>query len=151
MNPQINDACTNLKPGQKLCLGYKGQDCRKTYTVINNDTCDAIAKSHKLDASTLYANNPQINKNGCDNIYIGEVLAICGDKKVTPTPPGKVPKHTTPPPGKVPAVKKVQVTKPAPPTTKPAPPATKVASASVNVDANEDDLPFCEDPNDDGW
>lgn len=33
-NGIINDDCTNLIPGQKICLGYEGEDCTTVYGVF---------------------------------------------------------------------------------------------------------------------
>jgi LysM repeat protein len=69
----INGDCTNLIPGQTICLGLKPEeDCSTTYTVAIGDTCENIASNNALNSTILYLNNPQINDD-CSNIYIGEV------------------------------------------------------------------------------
>ena len=75
VNPQINEACNNLQPGQSICLGYEGEDCQTTYVVNGGDTCDQIVQIHGINSTMLYANNPQINAD-CTNIYVGEVRAM---------------------------------------------------------------------------
>ncbi|KIM36343.1 carbohydrate-binding module family 50 protein, partial [Hebeloma cylindrosporum] len=69
----INGDCTNLIPGQTICLGVKAEeDCSTTYTVSVGDTCENIASNNGLNSTILYLNNPQINDD-CSNIYLGEV------------------------------------------------------------------------------
>lgn len=70
----IDEACSNLIPGDEICLGNAGEDCTTTYTVKDSDTCDGINTAHGLNSTILSLNNPQINE-ACDNIYIGEVSA----------------------------------------------------------------------------
>ena len=72
VNPKINAECNNLQIGDTLCLGLSGQDCSSTYVVKPNDTCDLITSSQSVNATMLWANNPQINAD-CTNIYVGEV------------------------------------------------------------------------------
>jgi len=83
----INDGCTNLDVGENLCLGITGQDCQSTYTVLEGDSCDAIAQKFGLNDTLLISNNPQIDE-ACDNIYIGEVLCVAQTSLVTPAPSG---------------------------------------------------------------
>jgi hypothetical protein len=75
LNPGINAQCSNLMPGQPLCLGTAGADCDDTYVVEPNDTCEKVAAAHKTDLGVLYHNNPQLNAK-CDNMYIGEVCSL---------------------------------------------------------------------------
>ena len=72
LNPQIDPVCSNLMPGEELCLAKKGEDCKKVYQVQPNDSCDEVAEAHGIDLSTLFHNNPQLNKD-CTNLYIDEV------------------------------------------------------------------------------
>lgn len=62
-------------PGEDLCLGYAGEDCRTTYVVKANDTCDEIASQAGTTFTILKMNNPQID-DACSNIYIGEVRSF---------------------------------------------------------------------------
>ncbi|CED83636.1 Chitinase [Phaffia rhodozyma] len=78
LNNDVDDACSNLYIGQDLCLGTDTYDCKETYTVVDNDTCDGIIESNSLNSTALYQNNPQINVD-CSNIYIGEVLCVAND------------------------------------------------------------------------
>ena len=72
INPEIDEQCSNLLPGQVLCLGTEGEDCQKTYVVTKDNTCDGITFAHGLNSTILSLNNPQINTE-CTNIYVGEV------------------------------------------------------------------------------
>jgi len=116
-NGIIDAACSNLTPGNTICLGYKPDDCTSVYVVKKDDTCDAIISAYGIDATTLWTNNPQIDTE-CYNIYIGEVLCVA-NSKVVPAPP----------PNYVPA--------PIPSTATPAPPAYTGNS--------DDDLPWCDE------
>ncbi|KAJ3809491.1 hypothetical protein F5876DRAFT_66427 [Lentinula aff. lateritia] len=71
----VDSTCSNLQPGASLCLGYEGEDCSSTYTVVAQDTCDSIYDAYGINATLLYGNNPQID-SVCDNIYVGEVLCV---------------------------------------------------------------------------
>ncbi|KAL5497774.1 hypothetical protein ACEPAH_2705 [Sanghuangporus vaninii] len=73
VNTQINSDCTNLFPGEELCLGIVGQDCTTTAVVNSNDTCPSIEAAARISDATLKANNPNINAD-CSNIAVGEVL-----------------------------------------------------------------------------
>jgi len=75
LNPQINDKCSNLMPGEQLCLSTSSVDCAQTYVVQPHDTCDGVAAVHHIHRDTLYRENPQINRQ-CTNMYIGEVLCV---------------------------------------------------------------------------
>ncbi|KAG8911284.1 hypothetical protein FRC00_006768, partial [Tulasnella sp. 408] len=86
----INDGCTNLVPGQVICLGLTGADCAETYSVQSGDYCDLIASNHGVNSTLLMANNPQIDDN-CWNLYVGEVLCTSKDLLVTPPPAGWTP------------------------------------------------------------
>ncbi|CAE6339968.1 unnamed protein product [Rhizoctonia solani] len=175
---KINDSCTNLEVGQVLCLGTKDQDCTITHNVVYGDTCDKILQGAAINATMLYANNPQIDEY-CSNIYIGEVLCVANayaapeavpDRHVGSPggepagPPASVPypeaKPTSKPKSNDPAPA------PAPENSDPAPapapesnnsaPApepenTQPPATSPDNDDDDADLPECEDPNDDGY
>ncbi|KAF8181642.1 hypothetical protein BJ912DRAFT_979637 [Pholiota molesta] len=80
----VNSACTNLLPGQTLCLAENAdEDCNSTYTVLNGDSCDSIAAANALNTTILTLNNPQIDQ-GCSNIYPGEVLCTSKTVRVAP-------------------------------------------------------------------
>jgi len=128
-NPTIDDTCSNLAINQTICLGTTGEDCSTTYVVAPNDSCDTITSMAGINATILYANNPQID-SGCDNIYVGEVLCTANQVQV---PPASANKPTS-------------VVSVAPGTATAAPAPTQ----SPASDGDDDDLPWCEDPNDDG-
>lgn len=72
LNPSlINQGCTNLMPGESICLGITGEDCSATYVVQPSDTCDNIVAQNSLNMTILMMNNPQLD-TPCD-IYVGEV------------------------------------------------------------------------------
>ncbi|ESK91624.1 hypothetical protein Moror_2542 [Moniliophthora roreri MCA 2997] len=97
----IDELCHNLAIDDTICIGYENEDCDQTYVVKDGDTCSAITANHGIDMTLLLANNPQINDN-CTNIYNGEVLNVCKDVIVPPTPDGK-PVEITPPANATPA------------------------------------------------
>ncbi|ETW84901.1 hypothetical protein HETIRDRAFT_426061 [Heterobasidion irregulare TC 32-1] len=74
----VDAACDNLHVGEVLCLGVVGQDCTTTHTVVSGDFCASIAGAAGIDASTLLANNPNVNSD-CSNIYPGEVLCTSSE------------------------------------------------------------------------
>lgn len=71
---KIDSACSNLIPGDQLCLGTEGQDCTETYVVLADDTCESVANNHRINATVFNQNNPQLNAD-CDNLYTGEVMS----------------------------------------------------------------------------
>ncbi|PPR00072.1 hypothetical protein CVT24_008974 [Panaeolus cyanescens] len=147
----INDECTNLLPGQELCLGNTGEDCTTTYTVVADDTCSGIAEAAGLNSTILFLNNPQINSE-CDNIYIGEVgfrFVLCTSKtvQVPPVPSNGVVIPVRGPPAK-PVNHPVPVTTVSPtPSPTPAPAAPQPNNLGSNDD-DDDDLPFCDELDD---
>jgi len=102
LNPVINPSCTNLSPGQTLCLGNTGQDCTTTYVVKPNDDCDIVASNNNINTTVLSLNNPQLNAD-CSNLYIGEVLCVAGTVIVPPNPSGNVMPATSIPTTALPA------------------------------------------------
>jgi len=71
----INECCTNLQVGQRICLAAKSQpDCTATHVVCNSDTCSSIAEMHGLNMTMIMINNPQLNGQ-CD-LYTGQVLCV---------------------------------------------------------------------------
>ena len=58
-------------------MGVVGQDCTTTHTVVSGDLCTSIASAAGIDASTLLANNPNVNSD-CSNIYPDEVRVCDG-------------------------------------------------------------------------
>ena len=73
VNANIDSSCSNLIPGQTLCLAENAaEDCSTTYVVRSGDTCEDIASRAGLNTTILSLNNPQINAE-CTNIYTDEV------------------------------------------------------------------------------
>ncbi|KAA1477848.1 hypothetical protein DENSPDRAFT_845056 [Dentipellis sp. KUC8613] len=117
----VNAECTNLQPGQNLCLGTQGEDCSTTYVVQPDDTCDAVMQAHAINSTILYANNPQIDAQ-CANLYIGEVLCTANSVLVPPAPAnGQIPATTIP---------------------------ASAQPASPTVNGDDEDLPFCDEIDD---
>ena len=72
INPEIDEQCSNLLPGQVLCLGTEGEDCKTTHVVEANDSCDGLYSTYGINSTVLFHNNPQLDA-ACNNLYIGEV------------------------------------------------------------------------------
>ncbi|RDB30859.1 hypothetical protein Hypma_005977 [Hypsizygus marmoreus] len=152
----IDAECLNLVPSKTICLGYAGEDCSTTYTVVADDTCEQIASNHKLNSTILTLNNPQINAE-CTNIYIGEVLCVANTVQVPPAPaggnlPGAVIPVTAKPakPTSTPVqiqITTVESTTVVNVTPAPTPEVTKAPAAGEEDDDTEDDddLPFCDE------
>ncbi|KJA17672.1 hypothetical protein HYPSUDRAFT_146264, partial [Hypholoma sublateritium FD-334 SS-4] len=76
VNANVDSSCSNLIPGQTLCLAENAaEDCSTTYVVRSGDTCDDIASRAGLNTTILSLNNPQINAE-CTNIYTDEVCFL---------------------------------------------------------------------------
>ncbi|KAF9462510.1 hypothetical protein BDZ94DRAFT_720549 [Collybia nuda] len=153
----IDSTCSNLMPGNTICLGYAGEDCSTTYTVVADDSCEMIADNHRVNTTILHLNNPQIDQD-CSNVYIGEVLCV-GDKVQVPPAPGNnfvpgavIPTTAAPakPKPTAPGAGAPAVPAPAPttsakvlPTPAPAPP--KGDHHDDGDDVDDEDLPFCDE------
>jgi LysM repeat protein len=125
----IDASCSNLMPGQTLCLGNVGEDCTTTHVVASGETCDAITQAAGINKAMLYGNNPQINAD-CTNIYIGEVLCIAGQIQVPAAPPaGNAPTTANPPSGA------------APPYSQSTPSPSPLPASS----SGDDNLPYCDE------
>jgi len=126
----INSGCTNLVPGQVLCLGTSGDDCQTVDVVGASDTCDSIASAAGINTTILTLNNPQINA-GCSNIYTGEVLCTAKTALVPP----------------VPSTGSASVPMPSSNTTDTAVSSAASSSAKGNSSDNGDDedLPYCDE------
>lgn len=84
----IDATCSNLEPGQNLCLGTTGQDCTETYVITETDSCGSILAQFPAVNSTILAqNNPNVD-SACDNIYPGEVLCVATTVVAPPIPSG---------------------------------------------------------------
>ncbi|KAI0838893.1 carbohydrate-binding module family 50 protein [Hypoxylon sp. FL0890] len=82
-NPQVNSGCTNLYPGELVCVGVAtttgcpaptepgiAANCDSCYTVVSGDTCLSITQPRGISLSDFYAWNPSIN-SGCTNLQPG--------------------------------------------------------------------------------
>lgn len=83
----IDSTCSNLMPGETICLGTAGEDCTTTYVVKSGDSCGNIQTQFGLNSTLLELNNPQINED-CSNIYPGEVLCVASTVLAPPVPTG---------------------------------------------------------------
>ncbi|KAF8164102.1 hypothetical protein BJ912DRAFT_1035099 [Pholiota molesta] len=150
----VNSACTNLLPGQTLCLAENAdEDCNSTYTVLNGDSCDSIAAANALNTTILTLNNPQIDQ-GCSNIYPGEVLCTSKTVRVAPIPAAGVTveaSHTTiiVTPTATPVSTHAPVVSVTPASAAASTPnVTSAAAAAASSAADEEDdsdLPFCDE------
>jgi len=87
---KVNAGCSNLVPGQTLCLANNAaEDCQTTYLVAVGEDCTHIAQKNSVNMTILYLNNPQINE-ACTNIYDGEVLCTSKTVQVAAIPAGGV-------------------------------------------------------------
>jgi len=98
VNDGIIDAeCSNLVPGNSICLGWQGSDCSDTYVVKLGDDCDEVSYTYGLNSTIFYANNPQLNEE-CTNLYVGEVVCTASTVIVPPPPAsGTLPGSSIPP------------------------------------------------------
>lgn len=75
LNVGINPQCTNLVPGETLCLGNADEDCSDTYAVQSDDTCESISEHSGVPLDMIFLNNPEIDDD-CSNLYVGQVSHI---------------------------------------------------------------------------
>ncbi|KAJ8072756.1 hypothetical protein PM082_016315 [Marasmius tenuissimus] len=87
LNSLVNRQCTNLYPGQWLCLatsysgssgsdsGGGGASCSQAYTVQSGDTCSKIEKNFGLSTGNVMKFNSAINPQ-CTNMYPGQSLCL---------------------------------------------------------------------------
>ncbi|KAF9261108.1 hypothetical protein L218DRAFT_946301 [Marasmius fiardii PR-910] len=127
----IDQACSNLQPGDSICLGYENEDCTSTYVVQADDTCDAVVQAHSIDMTSFIANNPQINDQ-CNNMYIGEVLCVLNEIRVPPTPAGGASSVVVPPANAAPASSSGSL-------------SSGSDSSDDSTDDDDDSLPFCDE------
>ncbi|EIN04658.1 hypothetical protein PUNSTDRAFT_128216 [Punctularia strigosozonata HHB-11173 SS5] len=134
-NSNIDPACSNLLPGETLCLGNEGEDCSTTYVVKADDTCDTIGGVAGVNSTMLTLNNPQINQD-CTNLYIGEVLCVANAVQVPAAPSTPVltsiPATATPVLSTVAASTSVAVT-------------TTASAAEASETDDDEDLPWCDE------
>ncbi|CAJ2505398.1 Uu.00g127920.m01.CDS01 [Anthostomella pinea] len=80
-NPEVDSNCSNLFPGETVCVGVNGTatplpacpspvkpglvtDCDDCYTVVDGDTCGAIATTNDITLAEFYSWNPDLD-NEC--------------------------------------------------------------------------------------
>ncbi|CDO72424.1 hypothetical protein BN946_scf184977.g124 [Trametes cinnabarina] len=143
----INSACNNLQVGQVLCLGTEGEDCTNTHVVQKDETCDLITGTYNINATLLYANNPQIDSS-CDNLYIGEVLCVASSVAVpspiagSPLPAATIPATATP--AKAASTTAASTTA-ASTSAAPSPTSSSAAPTATADDEDDEDLPWCDE------
>ncbi|KAH6899472.1 hypothetical protein BKA70DRAFT_1437281 [Coprinopsis sp. MPI-PUGE-AT-0042] len=71
----INAACSNLFPGQIICLARTNLNCSPVAVVETGDTCTSLAAEAGITFSDILTNNPNVNPN-CSNIFPGLVLCV---------------------------------------------------------------------------
>ncbi|KAI0140057.1 carbohydrate-binding module family 50 protein [Hypoxylon sp. NC0597] len=86
-NPQVSSSCSNLYPGEAVCVGVSttpppptgcaaptqpgtAANCRTCYTVAPGDTCLSITQPRGVSLTDFYAWNPSVNA-GCTNLQPG--------------------------------------------------------------------------------
>ncbi|KAI1136948.1 carbohydrate-binding module family 50 protein [Hypoxylon sp. FL0543] len=81
-NPEVNAACTNLQPGEQVCVGVASTgcaaptapgiaaNCASCYTVVPGDTCLTITQPRGVSLASFYAWNPAVN-SACSNLMPG--------------------------------------------------------------------------------
>ncbi|KAI1490785.1 hypothetical protein F5X96DRAFT_516890 [Biscogniauxia mediterranea] len=86
-NPQVDQYCSNLYPGEVVCVGVNGtssplpscpapvkpgivSNCDACYTVVQYDYCYAVAVDHGITLDQLLAWNPDLNSD-CTNLEEG--------------------------------------------------------------------------------
>ena len=92
--------CTNLQPGQVLCLArsgfnnYLGYQCAKLYQIpMILETCDTIAAKNSMTVSFLLVFNPGLD---CANLQKGqEVCVVVGSFATSTTAPTMISTTTT--------------------------------------------------------
>ncbi|GLB40909.1 putative lysin motif containing protein [Lyophyllum shimeji] len=64
-----------LPPLAFTWLAQARPTCSRTYTVVPNDTCDAISAAQNVSTYQLAVNNPAVDA-ACDNLWVGQVLCL---------------------------------------------------------------------------
>ncbi|KAL4259537.1 hypothetical protein AB1N83_009701 [Pleurotus pulmonarius] len=71
----INADCTNIFPGQVICLRRVCLDCNNVHVVAEGDSCTSIANAAQISVGTLVANNPNLGPV-CNLLFPGEVVCV---------------------------------------------------------------------------
>ncbi|KAI5917129.1 hypothetical protein F4810DRAFT_716755 [Camillea tinctor] len=86
-NPQVDEYCSNLYPGEVVCVGVGNTtnpqpscpapvkpgivgNCDACYKVVDSDYCYAVAADHGITLDQLLAWNPDLNA-ACSNLEVG--------------------------------------------------------------------------------
>ncbi|KAI1105179.1 carbohydrate-binding module family 50 protein [Jackrogersella minutella] len=83
-NPEVGAGCYNLYPGESVCVGVTptapvcpaptepglAANCKSCYTVVEGDTCYAVAQAKGITLANFLAWNPSINA-ACTNLQLG--------------------------------------------------------------------------------
>ncbi|GAP89060.1 hypothetical protein SAMD00023353_3401490 [Rosellinia necatrix] len=86
-NPQVNSFCSNLFPGQVVCVGVGSppgtpstcpvpvrpglaSNCNSCYKVVEGDSCYGVFSGHNISLAQFLAWNPDLN-SACTNLLIG--------------------------------------------------------------------------------
>ncbi|KIJ56353.1 carbohydrate-binding module family 50 protein [Sphaerobolus stellatus SS14] len=155
--PTVNADCTNLQVGQQICLGTTDQDCKETYAIQSDDTCEKVMQTFSVNGTILAHNNPQINAD-CTNLYVGEVLCVANEGLVPPAPAGAVsatPVVITASTNAAqstiePVITASSALTPAAATPTPVAASPATATPAPTADSgDDDDLPFCDELEDD--
>lgn len=139
----VDEACSNLQPGAKICLGYENEDCSTTYTVVADDSCDLVTEKTGVNSTLIHQNNPQL-ADDCSNLYIGEVLCIAETVIIPPSPGGysvdtAIPTTAT---AAVTTFEAAVIPTPEPTTTASAPDVTETV---WEYEDDDESLPFCDE------
>lgn len=71
----IDVECSNLYPGERICLGVVGRDCQQVHVVQPEETCASIAAASGLTTEGFRSANWRAVGDDCF-IYVGEVLCV---------------------------------------------------------------------------
>ncbi|KAI1842156.1 hypothetical protein JX265_005733 [Neoarthrinium moseri] len=91
-NPQVDSFCSNLYPGEVVCVGTKDSptippscpvpvqpglvsNCVKCYTIKENDNCGAIELAQGISDEDFRLWNPSINA-ACSNLLINNNYCV---------------------------------------------------------------------------
>ncbi|KAF2964066.1 hypothetical protein GQX73_g9519 [Xylaria multiplex] len=86
-NPQVDSFCSNLYPGEVVCVGVGNStgappacpvpvkpglisNCNSCHKVVSGDSCSALLSANNITLAELRAWNPDLD-SGCSNLVIG--------------------------------------------------------------------------------
>jgi len=151
LNPTIDAHCSNLQPGQSLCLGTPGEDCQSTYVVALGDTCNSVMAAAGVNITIFEMNNPQIDSD-CHNLYVGEVVCTAPTVLVPIAPAAPWTAPQGPVSSALPSSTASTATAYTTVSTTPVPTtsASSTSTADSSSTTDDQDLPWCDDEDDDG-